>query len=262
MTRPVTPETVPAHHESGPVATLNAEPESIELPLQRTALIVVDMQHGYASPGGYRDLAGKDVGPAAMVIDRVGDVLAAARHAGITRIFLQNGWDARGMNTGGPTGPLWYKSNPLKLMRARPELHGRILTHGSWDYEFVESLAPQPDEFVVPKSRYSGFCGTDLDSILRNRDIRHLLFVGIATNVCVESTIREAFHRDYFSVLVGDAAQASGPAYMHDATVYNVRTFLGWVSDTKSVCQALGFDGPAPLAGEHSSTHPTQEKRS
>ena len=218
---------------------LAATPEAIELPIPETALVVVDMQNGYASRGGYRDLAGRDMGPTQRVIDNTKRLVNAARRAGLTLVFLQNGWDAELKSSGGPASPNWHKSNPLKLMRNRPELRGKILTHGSWDYEFVAGLEPQAGDFVVPKARYSGFCGTDLDNVLRSRGVRHLVFAGIASNVCVESTLREAYHREYFCVFVRDATQQSGPAFVQDAVIYSVETFLGWVSDTESVCSAL-----------------------
>jgi ureidoacrylate peracid hydrolase len=218
---------------------LAATPEAIELPIPETALVVVDMQNGYASRGGYRDLAGRDMGPTQRVIDNTKRLVSAARRAGLTLVFLQNGWDAELKNAGGPASPNWHKSNPLKLMRSRPELRGKILTHGSWDYDFVAGLEPQAGDFVVPKARYSGFCGTDLDNVLRSRGVRHLIFAGIASNVCVESTLREAYHREYFCVFVRDATQQSGPAFVQDAVIYSVETFLGWESDTESVCSAL-----------------------
>jgi ureidoacrylate peracid hydrolase len=218
---------------------LSATPEPIELPIPETALIVVDMQNGYASRGGYRDLMGRDMGPTQRVIDNTKRLLAAARRAGLTVVYLQNGWDAELKSAGGPASPNWHKSNPLKLMRTRPELRGKILTHGSWDYEFVAGLEPQKGDFVVPKARYSGFAGTDLDTLLRSRGVRHLVFCGIASNVCVESTLRDAYHREYFCVFVRDATQQSGPAFVQDAVIYSVETFLGWVSDTDAVCSAL-----------------------
>jgi ureidoacrylate peracid hydrolase len=218
---------------------LPARPEAIELPATRTALIVVDMQNGYASPGGYRDLNGKDIGPAKQVIANNVTIVQAARRAGMVVVFLQNGWDPELKTAGGPDSPNWHKSNPLKLMRARADLRGKILTHGTWDYELVRELQPQAGDHVVPKARYSGFCGTDLDNILRACNVRHLVFTGIATNVCVESTLREAYHREYFCVLVADATQHSGPAFMQDAVIYSVETFLGWVTTTSELCTAL-----------------------
>jgi ureidoacrylate peracid hydrolase len=218
---------------------VDARPEPIEFVPAQSAVVVVDLQNGYASPGGYRHLIGQDVGPAQQAVANSLRLIAAARTAGLTVIMLKNGWDPELKSAGGPTSPNWHKSNPLKTMRARPELKGKILTHGSWDYEFVDELKPAPSDIVVPKARYSGFCGTALDNILRARDVRHLLFVGIATNVCVESTIRDAYHREFFCLLVADATQQSGPAFIQDATLYNVERFLGWVTTTDAVCSAL-----------------------
>ena len=218
---------------------IDARPEPLELALAHTAIVVVDLQNGYASPGGYRSLIGQDVGAARKVIENTLKLLDHGRAAGLTVIVLKNGWDAELKTAGGPSSPNWHKSNPLKTMRARPELAGKILTHGSWDYELVDELKPAAGDIVVPKSRYSGFCGTDLDNILRARNIRNLVFVGIATNVCVESTIRDAYHREFFCVLVADATAQSGPAFIQDATLYNVERFLGWVTTTDAICLAL-----------------------
>jgi ureidoacrylate peracid hydrolase len=222
--------------------SIPAKPEALHLTPANTAVIVVDLQNGYASPGGYRDIYGRDIGPAKKVVQNTVRLLDAARKSGMTVVFLQNGWDAKLQDSGGPDSPNWHKSNPLKLMRDRPELKGKILTHGSWDYALVDELVPKAEDFVVPKARYSGFCGTQLDSILRARGIRHLIFTGIATNVCVESTLREAFHREYFCLLVSDATQQSGPAFVQDAVLYSVETFLGWVATTDAVCEALRLD--------------------
>jgi ureidoacrylate peracid hydrolase len=219
-----------------------ARPEPIDLPTSSTALVIVDLQNGYASPGGYRDISGRDIGPAKAVITNTVRILDAARRAGLTIVFLQNGWDREQKTAGGPESPNWYKSNPLKLMRARPELEGKILTHGSWDYELVTEFVPQEDEFVVPKTRYSGFCGTNLDNILRARNVRHLIFTGIATNVCVESTLREAYHREYFCILVDDATQQSGPDFVQKAVLYSVENFLGWLTTTNEICSALASE--------------------
>ena len=228
---------------------IEARPEPIEFVPAQTAIVVVDLQNGYASPGGYRHLFGQDVGPARQAVANALKLLGAARAAGLTVIMLKNGWDAELKTAGGPNSPNWHKSNPLKTMRARPELKGKILTHGSWDYEFVDELKPEPSDIIVPKARYSGFCGTQLDNILRARDIRHLVFAGIATNVCVESTIRDAYHREFFCILVADATQQSGPAFIQGASLYNVERFLGWVTTTDAVCRALAQASAGQPAG-------------
>jgi ureidoacrylate peracid hydrolase len=223
-----------------PALTIEARPEPLSLTPERTAVVVVDLQNGYASPGGYRDLAGRDISGAPKVIDNTLQIIAAGRAAGMIVVFLQNGWDPELREAGGEGSPNWHKSNPLKLMRARPELAGKILTRGGWDYALVDALQPTPDDLVVAKPRYSGFRGTDLEGLLRERDIRTLVFTGIATNVCVESTLRDAYFREFFCLLIDDATQQAGPAFVQDATVYNVETFLGWVTGTAEFCEALG----------------------
>lgn len=216
--------------------TLPARPENFPLSPKETALIVVDMQNAYASPGGYVDIQGFDLTNAKAVIDRTARVAAAARAMGIPVIFFQNGWDKEKKEAGTPDSPNWWKSNALKLMRARPELDGTLITRGTWDYALVDELKPQPEDIVLSKPRYSGFYGTQLDQILRARRIRNLLFVGIATNVCVESTLRDAYFLEYFPVLIHDATMQAGPPELQTATVYNVEKFFGWVTSTSDFC--------------------------
>ncbi len=220
--------------------TLPARPEPVRLDPATTAVIVIDMQNAYASPGGYVDIAGFDISGAAGVIGRIGQVLDTARSAGMQVVFLQNGWDGEYVEAGTPGSPNWHKSNALKTMRARPELKGQLLARGGWDYELVDALAPQPGDIRVHKTRYSAFFNSQLDSVLRARGIRTLIFVGIASNVCVESTLRDAFHLEYFSVMIDDATHHLGPDFVHQATLYNVETFFGWVSNVADFCGAVG----------------------
>lgn len=219
--------------------TLPARPEPLALKASETALVVVDMQNAYASPGGYLDLAGFDVSATAPVIARIGRALDVARAAGLPVVFLQNGWDAAYSEAGGPGSPNWHKSNALKTMRRRPDLHGTLLAKGGWDYALVDALAPRPGDLVVPKPRYSGFFNSALDSTLRARGIRNLVFTGIATNVCVESTLRDGFHLEYFGVVLEDATHQAGPAFAQQAALYNIETFFGWVSSVDAFCEAF-----------------------
>jgi ureidoacrylate peracid hydrolase len=218
---------------------LQAEPEPILLRPAETALIVVDMQNAYASPGGYLDLAGFDISGAAPAIDKIREAADAARAAGMPVIFFQNGWDADYVEAGGPGSPNWHKSHALKTMRRRPELQGKLLAKGGWDYELVQALPPQPGDIVIGKPRYSAFFNTNLDSLLRSRGIRSLVFTGIATNVCVESTLRDSFFLEYFSVVLHDATHQAGPAFLQQATLYNVEKFFGWVSSVEQFRTAL-----------------------
>jgi ureidoacrylate peracid hydrolase len=220
--------------------TLPARPEPIRVRVDNTAVVVIDMQNAYASPGGYLDLAGFDIEGAGRVIAQTAKVLETARAAGMPVVFFQNGWDADYVEAGGPGSPNWHKSNALKTMRQRPELHGKLLARGGWDYELVEALEPKPGDIVLPKTRYSGFFNSQLDSILRSRGIRNIVLVGIATNVCVESTLRDGFFLEYFGIMLEDATHQAGPDFVQKATVYNVETFFGWVSTVADFCGSFG----------------------
>ncbi|NCH56630.1 MULTISPECIES: pyrimidine utilization protein B [Cronobacter] len=224
---------------------LAARPEALTFAPEQGALIVVDMQNAYASQGGYLDLAGFDVSATAPVIANIKTAVAAAREAGMTIVWFQNGWDSDYLEAGGPGSPNWHKSNALKTMRRRPELYGKLLAKGGWDYQLVDELTPLPGDIVLPKPRYSGFFNTPLDSMLRARNIRHLVFTGIATNVCVESTLRDGFFLEYFGVVLEDATHQAGPPFAQQAALFNIETFFGWVSDVQSFCHALS---PATLA--------------
>jgi ureidoacrylate peracid hydrolase len=210
---------------------VEARPEPIAFVPEKTAMIIVDMQNAYASLGGYLDIAGFDVSKGEAVIKEVARAAAMARAAGIQVIYLQNGWDAAYVEAGGDGSPNWHKSNALKTMRKRPELQGKLLAKGGWDYALVDALAPQAGDIVVPKPRYSGFFNSALDSTLRARGVRTLIFTGIATNICVESTLRDGFHLEYFCLVLEDATLQAGPEFAQKAALYNIETFFGWVSN-------------------------------
>ena len=226
--------------KQGRLVTLPARPEPIRVDADETAILVVDMQNAYASAGGYLDLAGFDIGGAERVIAQSAKVLDAARAAGLPVLYFQNGWDPDYVEAGGPGSPNWHKSNALKTMRARPELQGQLLAKGGWDFALVDALAPQPGDIVLHKTRYSAFFNSQLDSTLRARGVRNIVFVGIATNVCVESTLRDGFHLEYFGVMLEDATHHLGPDFMQQASVYNVEKFFGWVSTVADFCGTFG----------------------
>jgi ureidoacrylate peracid hydrolase len=229
---------------SSPVV-LRARPEPLRINVAETAVIVVDMQNAYATEGGYVDIAGFDISGAAGAIGQTKKALEAARTAGCTVIFFQNGWDKDYVEAGGPGSPNWHKSNALKTMRTRPELAGTLLAKGTWDHAIVDGLAPQPGDILIPKTRYSGFFNTNVDSVLRSRGIRTLVFIGVATNVCVESSLRDAFHLEYFSVVLEDAVHHLGPDFVRQASLYNIEKFFGWVSNVADFCGAVLQTAPA-----------------
>ena len=224
--------------------TIPATPEALRIVPSETALVVVDMQNAYASPGGYIDLAGFDVSAAPGVIARIQGLLDVARGAGMTVVFFQNGWDKDYVEAGGPGSPNYHKSNAMKTMRARPELAGQLLAKGGWDYALVDGLQPAPGDIVVAKTRYSAFFNTGFDTTLRSRGIKTLVFCGIATNVCVESTLRDAFHLEYFCLLLDDATHHAGPDFVRQAAVFNVEKFFGWVSSTAEFTRAVSQSPP------------------
>lgn len=206
----------------------NTLPEAVGIDLQSSALVIVDMQNAFAAKGGVFDLARVDISKTAEVIGAIRRILDGARKARIKIIYLQMGYKEDLSDSGGPDSPNWHKEFALLLMRKRPELKGKILTEGRWDFAIVDELKPQPEDIVIKKSRYSGFAGTCLDSLLRNRQIRYLFFAGMATNVCVESTLRDAFIRDYWPILIKDATMQAGPEFLQQATIQNVENHFGW----------------------------------
>jgi len=226
------------------IIMLPARPEPIPVSVSQTAVIVIDMQNAYASPGGYLDLAGFDISGADRVIRNTKGVLEVARAAGMPVIYFQNGWDADYVEAGGPGSPNFHKSNALKTMRERPELQGTLLAKGTWDYALVDELTPQPGDIVLHKTRYSGFFNSQLDSTLRSRGIRNIVVVGIATNVCVESTLRDGFFLEYFGIVLEDATHQAGPEFVQQAAIYNIEKFFGWVSSVADFKGAFGQVAP------------------
>lgn len=218
---------------------LEAKPEPIDVDFQRSAIVVVDMQNAFASKRGMLDVAGVDISDAPRVVRAIGAVLGAGRRKGIAIIYLQMGYKPDLSNSGGPNSPNWHKELAMHLMNARPELKGKLLTEGTWDFAVVDELRPQPGDLVVTKTRYSGFAGTTLDALLRTRGIRYLFFTGIATNVCVESTLRDAYFLDYWPILLVDGAMPAGPPSVHEATLYNVETFFGWTLKSEELLANL-----------------------
>jgi len=221
------------------VTALPARPNPIDVDLTRTALIVVDMQNAFASKGGMFDLAGFDISGASRVIEVNRKLLRAARQAGVKVIYLQMTFKRDLSDAGDPSSPAYHKELALIMMRRRPELEGKLLIENTWDWQIVDELRPEPGDLVIRKTRYNGFHRTILDDSLKSDDSRYLLFTGIATNVCVESTARCAFLRDFWPILVEDAMNHSGPDFNRQATLWNFEHVFGWVTTAAEICEAL-----------------------
>ncbi len=217
-----------------------AEPEPINVDIERTALIVVDMQNAFCTKGGMFDALGRlDETKTRSTIEADKKVIEASRRKEVKIIFLRMSYQTDLADGGGPESPNYWKEGGLVAMRRNPDWSGKFLTIGSWDWQIIDELKPKQADIVVNKNRYSGFVNTELDSILRENNIKYLLFIGIATNVCVESTLRDAFFHEYFPILVGDGCGNTGPDFIQEATTWNVSHVFGWVTTSDDLVKAL-----------------------
>lgn len=218
---------------------LQAEPEPLEIDLLRTAVMVIDMQNTFVSKGGMFDLMGIDISPAQKVIEPIKRISRAARAKGHKVIYIAHRHSPDLRETGGPNSPYWHKEGGIRIYRDHPQWRDKLLIRGTWGAEIVEELKPQEADIVVEKPRFTAFFGTNLDIILKTYNIRYLVFVGISTNICVETSIRDAFNLEYFPILVSDAVASSGPSFMQEATISNVKSCFGWVTTTENVLEAI-----------------------
>jgi ureidoacrylate peracid hydrolase len=217
-----------------------AEPEPISLDLKRTALIVVDMQNAFAKKGGMLDVLGAfNEARANLAIVNNKKIIELFRRKGMPIIYLRMSYSPDLKDAGGTESPNYWKQGGLVAMRQHPEWKGRFLTIGSWDWQIIDELEPLAGEIIINKSRYSGFVNTELNKVLKTHNVKYIVFVGIATNVCVESTLRDAFFHEYFPVLVSDACRNTGPDFIQEATIWNVTSVFGWVTTTNNLVEAL-----------------------
>jgi len=225
---------------------IRAAPEPISIEPGRTAVLVVDMQNDFGSPGGMFDLAGIDIQPIRKVIEPTSRVLVGARRAGLRIVYLKMEFESDLSNAGSKNSPNFLKHQPLRLgdgVKAPDGSDGRILIKGTWNTRILPEVTPEPDDIVVSKHRYSGFYETDLDAILKGFGVKTLVFTGCTTSVCVESTLRDAAYRDYTCLLLSDCvAEPIGnnlPRSNHDATLLVTQVLFGWVSESTSFLRAL-----------------------
>lgn len=221
------------------VTLVQAEPEAIEIDVSKTAVLVVDMQNAFVRRGGYFDMIGFDISATLKIIEPCQEIVRAAREKGIKIIYLQMGYSPDLSDSGGPNSPAWHKSRGLALIRQRPELKDKLYIYGTWGANIIEELEPQQGDIVIRKQKYDGFIGTNLDIVLRTYGVKHLLFIGTATNICVESTLRHAFSLQYFPILVSDAVSQMGTSSTQEATIFNVRSIFGWVTTSENLLKAI-----------------------
>lgn len=224
---------------------VQAEPEAIEVDISRTAIIVVDMQNAFVNAGGYFDIIGHDISATRRIIKPCAKIVGTARQKGIKIIYLQMAYSPDLSDSGGMDSTAWRKSKGLAFIYQHPELKEKLHVYGTWGASIIKELEPQPGDIVVRKQKYDGFIGTNLDIVLHTCSARYLIFVGTATNICVESTLRHAFSLEYFPILVSDATSQIGPDTMQDATISNVLSNFGWVTTSEKLLKALAVtDNP------------------
>jgi ureidoacrylate peracid hydrolase len=217
---------------------IEADPQPVNIEPSRTAVLVVDMQNAFVRKSGYFDTIGFDLSATEAIIEPCKAIITAAREKGMKIIYLQMGFSSDLSDSGGPKSPIWQKSRALRLVREHPEWKEKFYIYGTWGSEIIEELRPQQGDIVVRKQKYDGFIGTNLEIILKTLDVRYLLFVGTATNICVETTLRHAFSLGYFPILVSGAVSPLGPAILQEATVLNVRATFGWVTTVEKFLNA------------------------
>lgn len=219
-----------------------AKPESIRIDLKRTATIIVDMQNAFCSKGGMIDIVGNlNEMKVEHVIKANKKVIDSSRNAGIKIVYLRHAYRPDLSNAGGPESPNYWKERGVVEMREHPEWKGKFLTIGTWDWEVIDELKPFPEDILIDKNRFSGFRNTELNSILLAQNIKYLILMGIATNVCVESTLRDAFFNEYFPILVSDGCGNAGPDYTQEAAIWNASEVFGWVTTSNDFIKALSI---------------------
>ena len=235
----------PLEAKSGSVM-LDAKPEPIAIDPAHTAVIVVDMENDFAAKGGMFDRAGADISGAQKAIAPTAKVLAAARQAGMKIIYLKMGYRDDLSDLGAPDSV--NRTRHLRFgvgqkIRAPDGRESRILIRDTWNTDIVTELKPQASDIVIYKTRFSGFYQTDLDATLKKLGIKYLIFTGVTTSICVESTVRDAMFRDYLCVLLKDCmSEPIGhdlPRSNHEASLLNAEALFGWVSDSEQFVKAF-----------------------
>ena len=219
---------------------------TLEFEVDRTAVIVVDMQNDFGSEGGMFALAGVNIAPIKAIVPAISRLLAAARDAGIRVVYLKQQHKPDLSDAGGPSAPHFIKHQRLRLGEAVPAPDGgksRILVEGNWGTDIVDGLRPEPGDLIVGKHRFSGFFETELHVRLQEMGITTLLFAGATTSVCVESTLRDAMFRDYTCIALSDCTAeplaVDSARSNHEASLLTIEVLLGWVAHSGDLLARL-----------------------
>jgi nicotinamidase-related amidase len=218
-------------------ARIDAEPACLSVDLDRTALIIIDMQRDFLEPGGFGETLGNDVSLLAAAIAPCRTVLEAARSAKMLVIHTREGHR-----------PDLSDAPKAKVERGAPSMRigapgpmGRILIRGEPGHDIIPALYPIPGEPVIDKPGKGAFYQTDLDLMLHNRGIENLLVCGVTTEVCVNTTVREANDRGYRCIVVADGCGSYFPQF-HEMGLAMIKAqggIFGWVSASDRVLAAV-----------------------
>jgi ureidoacrylate peracid hydrolase len=189
-----------------------------------SCLLVVDVQNDFVSPKGSCAQRGDDVSAAIAMVPRLIRLIEEARRVFLPIVFVKT------------THSEWTDT-PSWIFRKSQQKDLKTCREGSWGAEFYEGISPLPEERVVIKHRYSAFINTDLNTVLKAKQIQSALVTGVATNVCVETTARDAYMFDYYVTMVEDCAAAYDPK-LHENTLENIRRHFGLVASSEEIIQS------------------------
>jgi ureidoacrylate peracid hydrolase len=187
------------------------------------ALLVVDVQNDFVSPDGSAGKRGEDVSAAMAMVPNLTRLIDEGRRVGLTVVYVRT------------THSEWTDT-PSWIYRSSQKAGLNTCREGTWGAEFYQGISPLPSERVVIKHRYSAFINTDMNTVLKARGIQSVLVCGVATNVCVETTARDAYMYDYYVTMVDDCS-AAYDAKLHMTTLENIRRHFGLVASSQQIME-------------------------
>lgn len=190
-----------------------------------TALIVVDVQNEFCAPGGMMDREGLDLTMVQETVPRIAELIDGARAGGIPIIFIQSIYGRAGNEL---LSDAWVEQ--ARRRRQGSYVDFPVCEPGSWNYDFYGDVRPAAGDVIVHKHRFSAFQGTNLELILRSTGTKTVVMCGLATNVCLETTAREAFVRDFHVVIVADCCATYSEAEQ-SAALATLDRYFGEVVD-------------------------------
>jgi ureidoacrylate peracid hydrolase len=199
------------------------------------ALLVIDMQNGFVSKGGSYDLMGLNISKYSDVVPSLKQLIGFCRKVKIPIFYSQAVREESGIDLLTRSHRILPKSREERIKR-RP-----ICIRGSWDAEIVEELKPNFDDHVVIKRRDSVFQDTEVEVWLRSLGIDSIIFAGIDTSICVESSLRDAFNHGYDIILIADATSSNNLNH-YNSTLDNIRNYYGLVMNLDEFIGTTGKD--------------------